>query len=130
MTLNDTMTREVLAAVETYVRYYNAKNESGVLGLFSPDISGFGTARDEIVTNDVQFRKLIRADLDPSNAIQLNIRILVSGGVMPVAWITGLCNLGGSMGGKEIRMDGRVTAVLVNRGGRWLFEQIHFSIPG
>jgi ketosteroid isomerase-like protein len=130
MTLNRTTMQEIQAVIDEYTRLYNAKDESGVLALFSKQVSGFGTARDEIVTNSAQFRKLIQSDLGPANAIRLGITVLAAGGEGPVAWVTGLCTFGGSIGGKRITMDGRVTAVLVNHGSRWLFEQVHFSVPG
>jgi ketosteroid isomerase-like protein len=130
MTLNNITRQEIQAVMDEYTRLYNVKDERGVLALFSKNISGFGTARDEIVTNSAQFRKLIQSDLGPANAIRLGITVLAAGGEGPVAWVTGLCTFGGSIGGKRITMDGRVTAVLANHGGRWLFEQVHFSVPG
>jgi hypothetical protein len=33
------------------------------------------------------------------------------------------------MAKKKIHRQGRMTAVLVNHGGKWLFEQVHFSVP-
>jgi hypothetical protein len=129
MTLNDAMTREVLAVMDRYVRYYNERNEREVLALFSKTVSGFGTGKDEVVASFAGFRERIHADLDPANTIRLSFRILRTGGEMPAAWITGLCQMEGNIGKKSIRMDVRVTAVLVNQGGMWLFEQIHFSVP-
>lgn len=130
MTLNMKTTQEIKAVIDEYLRRYNAKDERGVLALFSKNISGFGTAKDEIVTNSTRFRKLIQSDLSPANVIQIGITVLAIGGEGPVAWVTGLCTFGGSVGGNRIHMDGRMTAVLANHGGRWLFEQVHFSVPG
>jgi len=130
MVLNDAMTREVNNVMDQYVRYYNGRNQAKVLALFSKTISGFGTGKNEVVGNFSQLKEQLRVDLDPENAIQLSVKILATGGVMPAAWITGFCNLDGSMRGTRIHMEGRVTAVLVNQGGRWLFEQVHFSVPG
>jgi len=130
MTLNAIKRKEIQDVIEEYIRLYNAKDERGVLALFSKNISGFGTAKDEVVTNSARFRTLIRSDLGPANAIRIGITVLATGGEGPVAWITGLCTFGGSIGGKRIAMEGRVTAVLANHGGRWLFEQVHFSVPG
>jgi hypothetical protein len=129
MALNEQAIHEVNWVMDQYVRYYNEKNEGKVLALFSKDISGFGTGKDEIVGNFAQLKEQLRTDLDPANAIHLSVRILTTGGEMPAAWITGFCNLDGRMGKKSIHMVGRVTAVLVNRGGRWLFTQVHFSVP-
>lgn len=129
MALNDAATREVLDVMDAYVRNYNAKNLTAVLSLFSKDISGFGTGKDEVVTSYAGIRKQLKQDLDPANAIRLNIRVIATGGVMPVAWITGSCDFDGTIAGKPVHMEGRMTAVLANHGGRWLFEQVHFSVP-
>jgi ketosteroid isomerase-like protein len=129
MALNEQAIREVNGVMDQYVRYYNEKNVGKVLALFSKTVSGFGTGKDEIVGNFAQLKDRLRTDLDPVNAIRLSVRILTTAGEMPAAWITGFCNLDGRMGGKSIHMEGRVTAVLINRGGRWLFTQVHFSVP-
>ncbi|MFA4877186.1 MAG: nuclear transport factor 2 family protein [Methanoregula sp.] len=129
MALNERATSEVAEVMNNYVRYYNERNAGKVLSLFSKTVSGFGTAKDEIACNLSELRERILIDLSPANAISMSVKILATGGEMPAAWITGLCNLDGRMGGKSIHMEGRVTAVLVNHGGKWLFEQVHFSVP-
>ena len=129
MTLNKEKTAEVHAVIDEYVRYYNEKSESKVLALFSKTVSGFGTGRDEVVENFRQLKERIHADLDPANAIRLSVRVIATGGEMPVAWVTAFCNFDGRIGGEAIHVEGRMTAVLVNRGGRWVFEQVHFSVP-
>ena len=130
MNLNKEKTAEILSVIDEYVRFYNEKSESRVLALFSKTVSGFGTGKDEVVENFRQLKERIHADLDPANAIRLSVRVIATGGEMPSAWVTAFCDLDGMIGKKSIHMDGRMTAVLVNRGGRWLFEQIHFSVPG
>ena len=129
MTLNEQATREVLAVIDEYVRYYNGKNQAKVLSLFSKNISGFGTGKDEIVGNFAEFKERLGVDLNPANAIRIRMAVNAMGGEMPVAWVAGVCAFSGSMGGKRINIHGRMTAVLVNRGGRWSFEQVHFSAP-
>jgi hypothetical protein len=128
--LNEGINREILAVLDQYVRFYNEKNEEKLFSLFSKNVSGFGTEKDETVLNLAQFKDRIRGDFNPVNAIHLNVKILATGGQMPVAWITGLCTYTGRISGKSIQMDCRMTVVLANRGGRWLFEQVHFSMPG
>ncbi len=129
MSLHEHETREILTVLETFIKKYNAKDVNGVLGLFAKDTTGFGTGSDEVITNNAQLVRQIRSDLDPANAIRLDVRVLATSGLMPCAWITALCTFGGSMGGKPVSMDGRMTAVLAHREGHWLFEQVHFSVP-
>mgnify|MGYP001767683888 CR=1 FL=1 len=129
MALNEEQIAEVLAVLNDYVRFYNEKSESRVLALFSRTVSGFGTGKDEVVGSFAQFKERIHADLDPANAIRLSVRVIAKGGEVPAAWVTAFCNLDGRIGRKAIHMEGRMTAVLVNRGSRCLFEQVHFSLP-
>ena len=130
MTLNEAATREVLDVLDTYVRNYNDKNTEKLLSLFSKDISGFGTGDGEVITSFSGLRDQLKQDFGPSNALRVTIRVLSIGGVMPAAWITATFTFEGTLAGKPVNIDGRVTAVLANRGGRWLFEQLHFSLPG
>jgi hypothetical protein len=104
--------------IEQYVHSYNVKDEKGILALFSKNISGFGMARDAIVMNFTWFRKMIRSDISPANAIWFDITILATGREGPGVWVTGLCTFGGSISGKRIHMDGRMTAVLANHGNK------------
>jgi hypothetical protein len=129
MTLSEGMQKEVLGVIDDYVRFYNERNAEKVLSLFAKNISGFGTGKEEVVTNFPEFRDRLRQDFGPANAIRISIDVLITGGEMPVAWVSGFCTFGGKIAGDNVRMEGRMTAVLVNRGGRWLFEQVHFSVP-
>jgi len=83
--LSEATTREILAVVDQYVRYYNQKNGGKVLAHFSKDISGFGTGKDEIVMNSAQLKERLLADFCPANAIRLKVKILATGGRMPAA---------------------------------------------
>ncbi|NMB79088.1 MAG: nuclear transport factor 2 family protein [Methanomicrobiales archaeon] len=130
MTLNEAATKEVLAVLDTYVQYYNEKNLSGVLTLFAKDTSGFGTGKDEVITGYAGLKDQLKLDFNPSNTIRVKMRVIATGGVMPAAWITAFCDFDGTIAGKSAHMEGRMTAVLANHGGRWLFEQVHFSVPG
>ena len=129
MALNETATREVLDVMDTYVQYYNQKNIDNVLSLFTKDISGFGTAQEEIINGYSTLREQLKRDFNPANAIRMRVKTIATGGTMPVAWITAFCTMEGMIGGKPAQLNCRMTAVLANHGGRWLFEQIHFSVP-
>lgn len=48
---------------------------------------------------------------------------------MLVARITAFCTFDGRIAGIPARMEGRMIVVLINQGGRWFFEQVHFSVP-
>ncbi len=128
MTLNETATREVLLVLDRYTEYYNQKNTDRVLSLFSKEISGFGTGRGEIITSYAGLRDQLKEDFCPANALRVTMNVIATGGVMPAAWITALFTFEGKFAGKPVHIDGRLTAVLANHGGQWLFEQVHFSV--
>jgi hypothetical protein len=129
MELSEGMKKEVLGVIDDYVRFYNQKDAESILSLFSKYVSGFGTGNEEVITNLAGLRDRLREDFDPANSICLDIKILATGGGMAAAWVTAICMFGGKMAKKKIHREGRMTAVLVNHGGKWLFEQVHFSVP-
>ena len=129
MTLSEEARREVLAVMDRYVQSYNSRDLSGVTSLFSKDISGFGSGAREVIGNREEFVNGIRVDFARPEQFRLAVRTLAVGGTMPVAWITAFCDFSCIIDGKKTRVEGRVTAVLRNTGSRWLFEQVHFSLP-
>ncbi len=56
------------------------KTKKNFFSLFSKNVSGFGTAKEETVLHLAQFKDRIRIDFNPANAIHLNVKILATGG--------------------------------------------------
>ncbi len=117
---------------ETIGRYcaaYRRKDLRALLALFSPDISGYGAGADEIFRSRKEYAPLVRRDLDQASSVSLEFPDLTIAGDNRTALVTGGCNCTFVAGGNKQVMKVRMTMVLENTGSRWLFTQIHMSVP-
>ncbi|HUU76197.1 MAG TPA: nuclear transport factor 2 family protein [Methanoregulaceae archaeon] len=129
MALTEQQTDEILEILDMYARYYSEKNAEKILSLVSKGISGFGSGPDEIVPDFSQFKENTRRDFGQAENISITFYIFRLDGQMPFAWMTAFCVIDADVGGEKMTMEGRMTALLRNTGSRWLFEQVHFSMP-
>jgi hypothetical protein len=129
MALTLSQTNDVLAVLDQYACAYQERNREKILSLVSAGISGFGSGPDEVVINPAQFRHQITRDLMQADSVSLSLCILKIDGQMPFAWVTAFCGFQVTVRGETMFLDGRMTALFRNTGSRWLFEQIHFSLP-
>lgn len=129
MTLTTPQQEEVRAALQAYAGAYAAKQHEKLRALASKTISGFGSGPDEVVRDLAGFNEQVRRDLLQADMITLRFDILSLEGIMPFAWVTAFCNFNLTSGGTKISLRGRMTALLRNTGSRWVFEQVHFSMP-
>jgi len=129
MTLTTAQQEEVRAALQAYAGAYAAKQPEKIRALVSKTISGFGSGPDEVVRDLAGFNEQVRRDLLQADTIALGFDILSLEGIMPFAWITAFCTFDLTSGGKKLSLQGRMTTILRNTGSRWIFEQIHFSMP-
>ncbi len=129
MTLDSARNAEVLAILDRYAEWYSKKDLEGFLSSCSGTISGFGSGPDEVVTGISSLRAQVRRDFAQADSIRIAFDLIRVDGAMPVAWVTANCTFHVVSGGSKVCMRGRVTMVLRNTGSRWLFEQVHFSMP-
>jgi ketosteroid isomerase-like protein len=129
MTLTTAQKEEVMAALKAYAGAYAAKQPEKIRALASKTISGFGSGPDEVVRDLPGFHEQIRRDFSQAGTIALSFDMLSLEGIMPFAWVTAFCTFKVGAGGTALCMNGRMTALLRNTGSRWIFEQIHFSMP-
>ena len=59
----------------------------------------------------------------------MNYEPLVVSEAGPVAWVAGRATVQARIDGQDLTLTGRFTAVLEQRGDRWLLMQTHFSLP-
>ena len=130
MNLTEAQKAEVKETLCNYGTAYQKKDIKGLLALFSPEISGFGSGPDEVVLNRKDFTRQMKRDLSQATSVSLEFPGLKIFGEGRVAWVTSGCDFTFMVEGrKKQTMSGRTTMVLRNRGSRWLIEQIHFSMP-
>lgn len=129
MTLDSARNAEVLAILDRYAEWYSNKDLEGFLSSCSGTISGFGSGPDEVVTGIPSLRAQLMRDFAQADSIRIAFDSIRVDGAMPAAWVTANCSFDVVSGGRKVCMKGRITLVLRNTGSRWLFEQVHFSMP-
>lgn len=120
-----------VACLEAFAESYAHRDMERYLGLFSadPDMRAIGTGTDERRVGLEELRDQIERDWSQAEkAVPRFSRIAVSA-AGPVAWLAAQMDVELIVDGEPLSLVGRFTAVLEQRGERWLFAQAHFSLP-
>jgi class 3 adenylate cyclase/ketosteroid isomerase-like protein len=121
----------VIAVLNRLAEAYRQRDLEGVLDLFAtdPDVLLIGTGADEERIGPAEVRDQFERDWSQSDAASVEyVRVSVSA-AGSVAWLAADMIVRGIVGGQDVTVCGRVTAVLEQRGGTWLFTQWHSSLP-
>lgn len=121
----------VSASLNQFAAAYAQRDLAAVLGLFAPDqeLVAIGTGADEKRVGMDAIREQFERDWSQSDAATMEfgwVSISASGSV---AWLAADMTSTGIVSDQEVSVSGRLTAVLVQRGDKWLFAQTHFSLP-
>jgi ketosteroid isomerase-like protein len=121
----------VQATLQQWKDAYTQRDLDRALAVIAPDddVVGIGTGPDEWRVGPEEFRAQIERDFAQSEALSLNYEPLVVSEAGPVAWVAGRATVQARIDGQDLTLTGRFTAVLEQRGGRWLLMQTHFSLP-
>ena len=123
------------AAVEATLRQwadaYTARDLDQTLSLIAPDddVVGIGTGQDEWRVGAEEFKAQLERDFSQAEALSVDYEPLVVSESGSVAWVAGRASVQARVDGQDVAMAGRFTAVLEQRGDRWLLMQTHFSLP-
>jgi ketosteroid isomerase-like protein len=130
MKLTESQEAEVIATIQKYGMAYQKKDIKTLSALFSPEISGFGSGPDEIISDHNGFIRQIKRDMSQATIISVEFSDRKIFGDGRIAWATSKSTITFSIDGtKKQTIRGRSTMVLRNTGSRWLIEQLHFSMP-
>ena len=130
MKLNKAQEAEVIETMQQYCTAYQKKDIKAFSALFSPEISGFGSGPDEIISNHNDFIRQIKRDMSQATIVSVEFTDRKIFGDGRVAWATSKSTITFTIDGtKKETIRGRSTMVLRNTGNRWLIEQLHFSMP-
>jgi class 3 adenylate cyclase/ketosteroid isomerase-like protein len=121
----------VIGCVDSLAEAYSRADTNAFIGLFAPDpeVTLIGTGRDERVVGISQIRALIERDWSQTDAATLEhsrVDVWASG---YIAWIDCDLTWRAVQGGEQLTFEGRMTAVLAKRRDKWLFVQMHVSLP-
>jgi ketosteroid isomerase-like protein len=123
------------AAVEASLRQwtdaYSKRDVDRALALIAPDddVVGIGTGQDEWRVGPEEFKAQLERDFSQAEALSVAYEPLVVSEAGSVAWVAGRASVQARVAGQDLTLAGRFTAVLEQRGDRWLLMQTHFSLP-
>jgi ketosteroid isomerase-like protein len=130
MKLTPAQEAEVIATMNQYATAYQKKDVRTLSEIFSPDITGFGSGPDEVISNHNDFIRQIKRDMSQADilAVEFTDRKIFGDG--RVAWATSKSSITFTIdGAAKQTLYGRSTMVLRGTGSRWVIEQLHFSLP-
>ena len=122
---------EVITTLNRFVKAYQDKDLGGILKLFAPDpdVVFYGNGEDEKSIGIVGIREQAEHDWSQSSAVSLEIKWSSVSSAGAVAWLAADIEIHAGVGGIEMRLPARLTAILEKRAGEWLFMQWHASVP-
>jgi len=120
--------KEIRAVFAQYADGCRCKDIRKILDLCSSEITGFGSGPDEVVRGKTLLKEILRRDLSQADQISVAFPGMEMHGLGAVALVTSGCSFTFVSCGVKQNVSGRFTAVMRNTG-RWLIEQIHFSMP-
>jgi ketosteroid isomerase-like protein len=121
----------VEATLQQWKDAYSRRGVDGALAVIAPDddVVGIGTGPDEWRVGPEEFKAQLERDFAQSEALSVDYEPLVISEAGPVAWVAGRARVQARVDGQDLTLTGRFTAVLEQRGDRWLLMQTHFSLP-
>jgi ketosteroid isomerase-like protein len=121
----------VLAVFDKFIAAYQKRDIEGLMSLLAPDddIFLFGTGVDEKRIGRAQFRFQAERDWSQTDALAFKLTWHQVSAAGPVAWVAAEGVGQGKVGGQAIEFPFRTTVVLEQRGDKWLFVQLHMSLP-
>ena len=121
----------IQATLQQWKDAYSRRDVDVALAVIAPDddVVGIGTGPDEWRVGPAEFKARLERDFAQAETLSVAYEPLVISEAGPVAWVAGRATVQARVEGQEVAMTGRFTAVLEQRGDRWLLMQTHFSIP-
>jgi ketosteroid isomerase-like protein len=121
----------LMATLEQFKQAYEQRDMEHLLALFAPDpdVVTIGTGADEKRVGLAEIQMQAERDWAQSEATSLEWGWSSVSAAGSVAWLAADAVVSVKVGGQEMHLPLRVTAVLEHRGDRWLWVQMHASIP-
>jgi len=122
---------EVMDMLNRFIAAYQKKDLEGILRLFAPDadVVFYGNGEDEKSIGVAGIRDQAEHDWSQSASVSLGLKWSSVSSAGSVAWIAADVEILAGVGGMEMSLPARLTAVLEKRAAEWLFMQWHTSLP-
>ena len=121
----------VKAVLDRFAENYTKRDLEGMMALFAPDadVVMYGTGADEKRVGSGEIRAQVERDWSQSEATTITYGWTSVSAAGSAAWAAADLTFKAKVGEQELTLEGRLTNVLENRGGKWLIVQGHFSLP-
>jgi len=120
---------EITASFDRYKIAYSNKDINMLLGMTDPLFFGLGSGPDEKVNSFDELKSQLERDFAQSGNLAIDFGPLAMAWDGNVAWCAGDCTISATIGDEQLRLEGRMTAVLRRNGKEWMFAHTHFSMP-
>jgi ketosteroid isomerase-like protein len=121
----------VMKVVNQLVEAYARRDIDALLALVVPDsdLVLLGTGADERRVGPAEFKFQAERDWSQSEALTFELGWNSLSAAGPVAWLSAEATGRARAGGQEMSFPVRLSAVLEQRNDKWLFVQMHMSVP-
>jgi class 3 adenylate cyclase/ketosteroid isomerase-like protein len=121
----------VIQVFSQLAEFMSNRDVDGGVALFAddPDVFLVGTGADEVRLGISAIREQIARDLGQADSVAWTFGPQCISAAGCVAWTTGEVSIRVSMADQTHEVPVRLTTVLEQRGGRWLIQQMHVSMP-
>lgn len=121
----------VMAVLAQYTHAYEHRNMEELLALFvpDPDVLIIGSGADEKRVGLAEIQQQAERDWAQSETAAFTWKWSLVSAAGSVAWLAADAVISAQVGGQTMQLPFRFTAVLEQRGDKWLFVQMHLSFP-
>jgi len=122
---------EVTQTLKGMFSAYKKRDLKGVLSFWAPDsdVVIIGSGADEKSVGKAQFSASLKRDFSQAEITGIDFKNFAISSAGLVAWFSADMTFRGVTDGQEFGLPGRLTGVMENRDGKWLWVQMHFSVP-
>ena len=121
----------VMNVMNQFTEVFAKRDPDALLALFAqdPDVVFIGTGGDEKRIGMAEIKALFERDFAQFEDASVKIGWHLVSAAGSVAWVVADIIVRAKTGGRETSLQARETAVLEQRGDRWLIVQSHASLP-
>ena len=122
---------EVIAVLNRFAQAYEERKIDDFMALLAPDpdVVLIGSGVDEKRVGRDEIKAQAERDWTQSEASSFEFGWTLVSKAGSIALVAADANIRVKMAEQEAVFPGRLTAALDKRGGKWLFSQLHFSMP-
>ena len=110
---------------------YHAQDLATLMSFYGEDadVVVIGSTKDEKCMGLTEIQDAYQREFSQSSPVLLEFTWISVSNLGPLCWVATECLAHATIEQETVSLPARLTAVLENRGNRWLILQQHFSFP-